>query len=249
MDVVTRLDELVEDVLSEDVVELRHFAPELAEHEIEAPIVEKESLDEVVVGVVRRGLHGVEIRARIVEPFHPEMDVGQGFGQPDSCPQDVAERAVGVRQRMEQVRMLVVGGAGHDAAAGQEHVGLDQSVVHEAVPEAGRFDADADGGAADRDVLELGRDERQETARQAIADDRLERCEPLDVERALLGVERDDFVEGAERQPPFALAAIRVTEQVRDRRLGEPELARFVTPGGFELGFLPVVSGPVRAPD
>ena len=88
--------------------------------------------------------------------------------QRDLGAQDVAERAVGVRQRAEQVRVLVIGARRHDRAAGQQHVGLEQAVVHEAVAVAGRLDADADGCAADGDVLQLGRDQRQEAVRQAV---------------------------------------------------------------------------------
>ena len=86
--------------------------------------------------------------------------------------------------------MLVVGTRRDDRAAGQQYIRLAQSVMHEAVAIAGRLDADADRGAADRDVLELRRHERQEAARQAVPHDGLVGRETLDLDRAGRAVER-----------------------------------------------------------
>ena len=151
--------------------------------------------------------------------------------QRDFRAQDVTERAVGVRQRAEEIRVFVVGARRDDAAARQQHVGFAQTVVHEAVAKARRLDADADGGAADRDVLELGSHERQETALEAVADDRLVGRETLDVDGACIGVEFEYLVELAERDAPGRGAPRLIAEQVRDRRLGKPQLPGALLPG------------------
>ena len=110
--------------------------------------------------------------------------------QRDLGAQDVAERAVGVRQRAEQIGVLVVGARRDDRPPGSSTSASMQPVVHEAVAEAGRLDADADRRAADRDVLELRRDERHEAVRQGMVDDGLVGREPFDLDRAGRGVER-----------------------------------------------------------
>ncbi len=52
--------------------------------------------------------------------------------------------------------------AQNDTTVWQQNLGLDQAVVNKPVPEARRLDADTDCGAPDRDVLEFGRNERQQ---------------------------------------------------------------------------------------
>ena len=103
-------------------------------------------------------------------------------------------------------------------------------VVHEAVAIARRLDADADRRAADGDVLELGRHERQKAVRQAVPHDGLVGGEALDFDRARRRVEREHVVELAERQAPRGGAARLVAEQVRDRRLLEPQRPRAALP-------------------
>jgi hypothetical protein len=143
---------------------------------------------------------------------------------------------------MEQVAELVVCGAGHDLAARQQDVGLDQRVMDETVAEAGRLDTDADRRAADRDVLELGRDGRQEPLLEAGLYDRLECGQALGFERPAVAIDPDDLVELAERDTPFRPPARLIAEQVRYRGLGEAQLAAAAFPGIEERGFLLLVA-------
>jgi hypothetical protein len=79
--------------------------------------------------------------------------------------------------------------------------------VNEAVPETGRFDADANRRPANRDVLQFGRNQRQKSMLKAMGDDRFERRETFDLQRLRGGVEPDDLIELAERDSPFGTAA------------------------------------------
>src|SRR5690606_29264392 len=130
--------------------------------------------------------------------------------------------------------VLVRRRGGHDSAARQQHVRFEHTVVHEAAAKARRLDADADRRAAYRDVLQLRHDARHEAASKRVARDGLERREPLDVERARVGVEPDDVVELAEGDPLRRRLAWLVAEQVRDRRLRELKLTAAVAPAARE---------------
>ena len=115
------------------------------------------------------------------------------------------------------------------------------------MPVTCRLYADADRRAANRDVLELGRYRRQKTQRQAMVDDVLECRQPLYFQRVRMRIEGNDLVELAERNPTLGTSARLIPEQVRDRRLCEPELPAPAIPGLEKLGFLPrVVRGYFR---
>ena len=115
--------------------------------------------------------------------------------QRDLGPQDVAQRSVGVRQRIEQIGVLVVGACRDHGPARQEHVGLAEPVVHEAVAIARRLDADADRRTAHGDVLELGRYERQKPVLETVAHDGLVRRETFDLDGAGPRVEVEHVIE------------------------------------------------------
>jgi hypothetical protein len=121
--------------------------------------------------------------------------------------------------------------AGYDLAARQQDVGLDQRVVDEPVAKAGRLDADADRRTADRDVLELRRDGRQEPVLEAGTDNRLECRQALGFERPAMAIDPDDLIELAERDAPFRPPARLIAEQIRYGRLGEAKLAAAAFPG------------------
>jgi hypothetical protein len=121
---------------------------------------------------------------------------------------------------VKQIAVFIFGSAGDDAAARQQYVGLDQRIMNETVLETGRFDADANRRAANRNVLELRRNQRQKTVCEAMRDDRFERRQSFDFERLRPGIELDDFIELAERNTPLGAPARLITKQIRDRRLG-----------------------------
>jgi hypothetical protein len=103
-----------------------------------------------------------------------------------------------VAERLEQIGLRVGGRAEDNPAVTQEHVGVNQAVVNESIPETGRFDADAANRAADRDVFQLGGHRRNEPVGQRRIDDRLERRESLDVERARERIDGNHPVEVAQ---------------------------------------------------
>src|SRR4029079_3333878 len=152
------------------------------------------------------------------------MHVRRRAMQLDLGAQDVTERAVRVRQRVEEIRIRVVRARRDALSPRYEHVGLDQAGGNEAVAEARRFDAEADGRAADGDVLELGRYERQKSFREARADHGLVRRETFDLGRLRLRVDLEHVVEVAQRDAPRGGAARLVAEQIRYRRLREPDV-------------------------
>ena len=89
--------------------------------------------------------------------------------------------------------------------------------MNEAVPEAAGFDPDSHGGAADRDVLELGRHERKQAMGQRGFHDRLEGREPFHVQGGALGVDFDDAIEASKGDAGLpALCGGPVAEEVRD---------------------------------
>jgi len=70
--------------------------------------------------------------------------------------------------------------------------------VNETKPKTSRFDSDSDRRAADRYMFELRRNQRQETMRQTMRDNRFESSEPFDFERLRCGIQCNDFVELSE---------------------------------------------------
>lgn len=92
--------------------------------------------------------------------------------------------------------------------------------MNEAVPVTGRLNADANRRAANRNVLELRTNWRQEAVLETMFNDRVKGCEPLDFERLSAGVDRDDLVELPERNSTLSLAARLITKQIGNRRLG-----------------------------
>jgi len=70
--------------------------------------------------------------------------------------------------------------------------------MHEAVAETVRLDADADGRAADRDVLQLGRDEGHQPVAERAVHNRFVGGEPLNLERAGGTVDLEHVIEVAE---------------------------------------------------
>jgi hypothetical protein len=98
-----------------------------------AVVLEEQAFDEREIRRLRGGAHRVEIGGDIVEALDMQVHVRRRGVQRDLRAQNVAERAVRVRQRAKQIGVVVVGAACHDLAARQQHVGFDQPVVNEAV--------------------------------------------------------------------------------------------------------------------
>ncbi len=86
----------------------------------------------------------------------------------DPQPRGVAQRAVGVGEGVEQV--VARPGGDHLARAG-EHVHLRDRLVRQSVAEAGRLDAEAGHGAAERDRAQLRHHHRDQSVRQGRVDE------------------------------------------------------------------------------
>mgnify|MGYP007089178104 CR=1 FL=1 len=67
----------------------------------------------------------------------------------------IAQRAIGIRETVEQIGVFVGGGRGDDVTAAGEHVDLDDRFVRQAVAERRRLDAEPGDRAAERDGLQL----------------------------------------------------------------------------------------------
>ena len=137
----------------------------------------------------------------------------------DLQPQRVAEGAVGVRERGEEVGVLAVRRRGDDVAVGEQHVHRAHRLVRQAVPERRGLDAQPGDRAAERDRLELRDDERHDAAGQRGCGERLVGGHALDLGGAGGEVDVDDAGERGGVEPlrlPFAEA-----EEVR-RLLAQP---------------------------
>ena len=183
----------VVDALEGVVARRRCLVDEARDVQHQVAGAEHDPVDEVrrrVAGRVASLRERGEERHRIVE--RAVLDAHEGFDRQRARlqPQRVAERAVRVRKAEEQRAVLVVGAGGDDLAPGQQHLELEQRVVHEAVAERGRLDAHAGGRAADRDRLQLRHDGGHRAGGERRVDERLVGREPLDVDPAERGVDR-----------------------------------------------------------
>jgi len=126
--------------------------------------------------------------------------------------QGVAERAVGVREAEEKIGMLVVGGAGDDAAVAEQDFDLEHAVVHQAVAMRGRLDADAGDRAAEGDGLQLRHHRRHHAVREAFRYQRLVGDHTFGRHMAFL--DQENFIEVANVEPAARRAGA-VAEQIR----------------------------------
>jgi hypothetical protein len=140
--------------------------------------------------------------------------------------------------------VLVRRGARHDAPVREHDLGFHEPVVDEAVAEAVRLDADADGGTADRDVLQFRRDEGSEAMRQGVVDDGFERGETFHLQRAGLRVQLQDVIEAAQVQLRPRPGSRCVAEQVRARAFPDTDLA--AAPGKLPRQAVPARGKAVR---
>ena len=74
-------------------------------------------------------------RVEVVEPDVAQPDERLDRLEVDDQPQRVAQRAVGVGQRAEQVAMLAVGAGDDDLAGAGQHLDLAHRLVRQAEPE------------------------------------------------------------------------------------------------------------------
>jgi hypothetical protein len=97
----------------------------------------------------------------------PERDVGRHRFESDPQPGGVAEAAVGVGERVEQV---VAGPDGDHLAGAGEDVHLEHGLVREPAAEAGRLDAETGDRATQRDGAQLWDHERDQPVREGRVD-------------------------------------------------------------------------------
>ncbi len=131
-------------------------------------------------------LHGAGQRVGVVEADVAQRDVGRHLLEVDDEPRGVAQRAVGVRERVEQV---VAGVDGDDLAVAGEDVHLAHRLVRQAVAEAGRLDAQAGDGAAEGDGAQLGHHQRDQAVGQRGRDEVLVGAHALDLGGARVRVD------------------------------------------------------------
>ena len=113
----------------------------------------------------------------------------------DHQAQRVAESAVGVGQRTEQVAMVTVGPGDDDIAGTGQHLDLAHRFVRQAQPERAGLDAEPAEGTADGDGLQLGDDRRHQPVGERRVDEVLVGRHRLDVCGACDGVDRQHAVE------------------------------------------------------
>ncbi len=109
----------------------------------------------------------------------------------DPQPHRVAERAVRIRERPEEVGVLVWGRR-DDLAGSGEDVHLEHRLVRHPVAEGGRLDAQAGDRTSERDRLQLRDDERSEPEGQRRGHEVLVGAHPGDVGRPGHRVDLDD---------------------------------------------------------
>ena len=150
----------------------------------------------------------------------PQGDVRRDRLELDAQAQRVAERAVGVREAVEQGGVLVAGRGGHDPAVAGQHVELEDGLVRAAVAPRRALDAEPGDRAAERDRAQLRHAERHEAVRQRRRDEVLVRRHAEHVGRPRLGV---DLEHAAERRDvePGGRRGRAGAEQVRGA-LGQP---------------------------
>ena len=136
----------------------------------------------------------------------------------------IAERPIGIRERTEQVAVLVGRRGEHVAGAGQD-VHLQHRLVRQAVAKRRGLDAEPGDGPAERDRLQLRHHQRRQPVGERGSDEVLVRAHPGHIGGPGVGVDRDDA-----RQPRCVQALDSVLgtrpEQVR-RGFGQPNRGVF----------------------
>src|SRR5690606_25376697 len=231
----------VVDVVAIDVHRGRRVVGHGAAGQVQLVGPVEQALDEVAAVVFDRPREGVDVLLHRPAAGVVDGDVRLRLDEPHAYPQDVPESAVGVGQPVEQVG-LAFGAGGDDLAGAEQHVGLDDAVVDEAVAKSGGLYADPHHRAAHGNVLEFRRHGGQEAGGEGVAHQGLEGGQALGLDGAAFAVEVDDLVERRQvhRLAPAAVAAA-VAEQVRRGGLPDAPEAAVSCQRGLELGeFVPV---------
>ncbi len=154
------------------------------------------------LAVVAAGLHHLGDDAgelvEVGEGHVPQLDVRGHPLQRDPQPGGVAERAVGVGERVEQV---VTGADRADLPVAAQDVHLEHRLVRQPVAERRRLDAEPGDRSPERDGAQLRHHLRDEAARQRDVDEVLVGAHPLHVGGAGLLVDRDDAAETGDVEP------------------------------------------------
>ena len=150
---------------------------------------------------VHEGLHGLEL---------------------DGERQGVAERAEGVREAVEQIRVLVVGGGADDAAVAGQDLHLDDRLVRHPVAQRSGLDAQPGDRPAEGDRLELRDHQRHQPVPQRRVAQVLVGGHAADPGGAAGRVDFQHVTEGGDVQPARSRGARR---GLRDA-VAEPEEVR-----------------------
>ena len=223
------LQRLVVDLLAGVVAQPRCLVAERANGQVQFGAAERYPVEEVrlvplVAAVTRDCRDRVHAALRVVEAEVPHVHVRFDRHQLDREGERVAKGAVGVREAVVEVAVLVVlGGDEHAAVAGEElHLG--HRLMRQPVPDRGRLDAQAGNRPAQGNRLELRHDQRHQAVRQRGVAQVLIRCHPAHDGRPGRGVHVDNPGESRHVQADTLALPCRVAEpeEVR-RRLRQPD--------------------------
>ena len=154
------------------------------------------------------------------EPDVLQRHVGVHALELDGEAERIPQRAVGVREGVEQVRVVALRARDDDLAVTGEDLGLEHRLVREAGPERGRLDAQAGDRPAEGDRAQLRDDEGHEAVRKRRGDEVLVGRHPLDARRAAHRVEVDDVGQVRDVEPGRVGRAL--AEEV-GRALSQPD--------------------------